>query len=68
MEMIMMPGLERPEELICTDCGATFLSHGAGDGFEQLCNGCYAAQFKPQRPGGWPVHKRSSARTHEKAA
>ncbi len=43
------PGLEKAEELICIDCGAIFVSHGVGDGFEQLCNDCYAAQFTSQR-------------------
>jgi hypothetical protein len=55
MKKIVMQSLERPEELICADCGATFPSHGVGDGLEQLCNDCYAAQFKPQRPTEWPV-------------
>lgn len=59
METITMPSMERSEKLICTDCGATFASHGAGDGLEQLCNECYAAQFNPQRPIMRPVRKAS---------
>lgn len=55
METIMMPSLEQPEKLICADCGATFPSHGAGDGLEQLCNDCYAAQFIPQHPTKLPI-------------
>jgi hypothetical protein len=55
MKTIVMPSLELSEVLICTDCGATFRSHGAGDGFEQLCNDCYAAQFKPLRPMEQPA-------------
>lgn len=55
METIMMPSLERPEVLICADCGATFPSHGVGDGLELLCNECYAAQFKSQRLMERPV-------------
>jgi hypothetical protein len=55
METMMMPILERPEMLICTDCGATFASHGVGDGLDQLCNDCYAAQFEPLPPTEWPV-------------
>jgi NMD protein affecting ribosome stability and mRNA decay len=55
METIIMPSLERPEVLICADCGATFPSHGVGDGLEQLCNDCYADQFKPQRLEEWPL-------------
>jgi hypothetical protein len=43
------PGPEQAEELICIDCGAIFVSHGASDGLEQLCNDCYAAQFTSQR-------------------
>jgi hypothetical protein len=45
-----MKGAEPCEELICVDCGATFASHGASDGLEQLCNDCYLAQFTPQPP------------------
>ena len=40
--------LERPAEFVCTDCGATFPSHGAGDGAELLCNKCYEAQFSSE--------------------
>ena len=48
MASITNPRLEQAEELICVDCGATFVSHGVSDGLEQLCNDCYAAQFTSQ--------------------
>jgi hypothetical protein len=50
MATIMKVRVERVEELICVDCGATFASHGACDGLEQLCNDCYVAQFTSQHP------------------
>ena len=53
MATIMKVRVERAEELICVDCGATFASHGACDGLEQLCNDCYVAQFAASNKGGW---------------
>ena len=50
MTTMIQFGVERDEELICVDCGATFASHGASDGLEQLCNACYVAQFTSQGP------------------
>jgi len=50
MATIMKVRVERVEELICVDCGATFASHGACDGLEQLCNDCYVAQFTSKHP------------------
>ena len=50
MTTIMKAGVEKAEELICVDCGATFASHGASDGLEQLCNDCYVAQFTSRHP------------------
>ena len=50
MTTIIKLRAERAEELICADCGATFASHGASDGLEQLCNACYVAQFTSQGP------------------
>ena len=50
MTTIVKFRVERDEELICADCGATFDSHGASDGLEQLCNACYVAQFASQVP------------------
>ena len=49
MASITNPRLEQAEGFICVDCGAIFVSHGASDGLEQLCNDCYAAQFTSQR-------------------
>lgn len=48
MATITNPKLEQAEQLICVDCGAIFVSHGASDGLEQFCNDCYAAQFTSQ--------------------
>jgi hypothetical protein len=47
MAIIMNPTLkpEQAEELICRDCGTLFVSHGVGDGLEQLCNDCFASKF-----------------------
>ena len=39
--------LEENEDLICTQCGEPYPSHGVADCAEQLCNGCYEAQFSP---------------------
>lgn len=44
MKDFVLP-LEKPADFVCTDCGAPFASHGAGDGAELLCNKCYEAQF-----------------------
>ncbi len=50
MTTIVKFRVERDEELICADCGATFDSHGASDGLEQLCNACYISQVTSQGP------------------
>lgn len=48
MASITNPRLQQAEEFICIECDAIFVSHGASDGLEQLCNDCYAAQFTSQ--------------------
>jgi hypothetical protein len=37
-------------EIICAECGRSFLPHRVGDGAELLCNACYDAQFRLALP------------------
>jgi formylmethanofuran dehydrogenase subunit E len=41
--------LQAPE-LVCADCGETFVPRRIGDGVEELCNACYEKRFAaPER-------------------
>lgn len=37
----------RTPEFVCADCGQLFRPRSIGDGAEELCDGCYEAQFQP---------------------
>lgn len=36
---------ERPSELVCLECGNSFMPRRVTDGVEELCDICYEARF-----------------------
>lgn len=57
MEGSLFFSSERPKrapDLICGDCGTSFRPRRITDGVEELCNSCYEARFRPDRPSFEP--------------
>ncbi|MGH9776617.1 MAG: hypothetical protein ACRD50_16925 [Candidatus Acidiferrales bacterium] len=53
---------ERQPERACGDCGQFFRPRPVGDGYEELCDTCFTAQFEPRHIRKWEkISKRSHA-------
>lgn len=55
--------MQEPERA-CADCGQAFRARPAGDGTEELCDFCYAAQFEQTHFTRWQKPARRTRSPH----